>query len=121
MLSRNSNVEGDITEQKADAIVNAAKTELRGGGGVDGAIHQAAGPEILAACKKISGCPTGALDHPHRRAGMAAGSDDEDFLLASCYHHSLERAEENAARNIAFPAISTASTAFPLPARRTSR
>jgi O-acetyl-ADP-ribose deacetylase (regulator of RNase III) len=125
MLNRISIVEGDITEQKVEAIVNAANKELRGGGGVDGAIHQAAGPELLEACKKIGGCPTGeavvtdGFALPARwiihTAGPVwrGGSDDEDFLLASCYHHSLERAEENAVQTIAFPAISTGIYGFP--------
>jgi O-acetyl-ADP-ribose deacetylase (regulator of RNase III) len=125
MLNRISIVEGDITEQRVDAIVNAANKELRGGGGVDGAIHQAAGPALLDACTKIGGCPIGkavvtdGFALPARwiihTAGPVwrGGSDDEDFLLASCYHNSLERAEEKAVRTIAFPAISTGIYGFP--------
>ena len=125
MLNRISIVEGDITEQQVDAIVNAANTELRGGGGVDGAIHYAAGPALGDACREIGGCPTGeavitdgfalAARWIIHTAGpiWRGGSNDEDFLLASCYHNSLGLAAENAVRTIAFPAISTGIYGFP--------
>lgn len=127
MLNRISVVEGDITKQQVDAIVNAANTELRGGGGVDGAIHRGAGPALLDACREIGGCPTGeavitdGFALPARwvihTAGPVwrGGSNDEDFMLASCYRNSLGLAGENAVQTIAFPAISTGIYGFPAP------
>lgn len=124
-------VRGDITEQAVDAIVNAANSSLLGGGGVDGAIHRAGGPEILDACRKLrasqygKGLPTG------RAVATAAGrlaahwvihtvgpvwsaSEDRSAQLASCYRESLRVADELGARTVAFPAISTGIYRWPI-------
>jgi O-acetyl-ADP-ribose deacetylase (regulator of RNase III) len=116
---------GDITKLEVDAIVNAANTSLLGGGGVDGAIHRAAGKELLRACEKLGGCPTGSakvtpgFNLPAKWVFHAVGpvwnggSHGEADLLAGCYRRCMELAREHKAKSIAFPAISTGIYHFP--------
>jgi len=125
LASTLSVVVADITTLEVDAIVNAANETLLGGGGVDGAIHRAAGPELLVECRALGGCPTG---EARRTRGYrlparwvihtvgpvwSGGEQSEDELLESCYRASLELAHEVEARTLAFPALSTGAYGFP--------
>lgn len=118
-------LQGDIVKVQAEAIVNAANSGLRGGGGVDGAIHRAGGPSIMEECRKIGGCPTGSAVATtagrlpaqyvfHAVGPIYSGGKDDERLLASAYQSCLDLAEQYKLRSIAFPSLSTGVYGYPL-------
>ncbi len=107
-------VRGDITKPDVDAIVNAANTTLLGGGGVDGAIHRAAGPELLAECRTLGGCQPGEAKITRGYPFWTGGHRGEPEVLANCYRNSLHLALENSVKTIAFPAISCGAYRYPI-------
>jgi len=118
-------IQGDIVKVQADAIVNAANSGLRGGGGVDGAIHRAGGPSIMEECRKIGGCPTGSAVATgagklqakyvfHAVGPIYSGSKEGERLLASAYQSCLNLAEQHQVKSIAFPSLSTGVYGYPL-------